>query len=441
MIVIGSKISSNTQKLFEISKSKCQNTIQIDTSKDLDFESLRGKSKIGVTAGASTPDWIIEEVINKMSTLDKKTDDLDFAKLYEESMIVLSNGDIVKGTVIGFNNNEVYVDLGFKSDGIIPASEFTDGNNIKEIVNIGDQVEAVIIRVNDADGNVLLSKKKIEANRSWDKVKDYFNNKTEIKAKATDVVKGGITAKWNNLKIFVPASQISNKFIKNLQEIIGSEMRLRIIEFNQKNRRLVGSQRVILEEENTKSQGSVWVEIEVGKKYQGVVKNITDFGAFVDIGGVDGLVHISDLSWKKIKHPSEILTVGDKVEVSVKDFNKEKSKISFYLKKAEDDPWDVEASKYSVGDMFEVKIVRLLPFGAFVEISEGIEGLVHISQISSTRVGKIADVLTVGQVVKAKITEINIQNKKISLSIKDVEESNPSDENKSDAIVEANAEE
>jgi 4-hydroxy-3-methylbut-2-enyl diphosphate reductase len=218
-------------------------------------------------------------------------------------------------------------------------------------------------------------------------------------------------------------------------------MRLRIIEFNQKNRRLVGSQRVILEEENTKSQGSVWVEIEVGKKYQGVVKNITDFGAFVDIGGVDGLVHISDLSWKKIKHPSEILTVGDKVEVSVKDFNKEKSKISFYLKKAEDDPWDVEASKYSVGDMFEVKIVRLLPFGAFVEISEGIEGLVHISQISSTRVGKIADVLTVGQVVKAKITEINIQNKKISLSIKDVEESNPSDENKSDAIVEANAEE
>jgi 4-hydroxy-3-methylbut-2-enyl diphosphate reductase len=425
MFIIGSNNSSNTQKLYEICKKHCHLTYKIETALELDLDIIKDKQKIGVTAGASTPDWIIEEVINKMSTLDKKTDDMDFGRFFEESLVSLSNGDVVTGTIIGFNNNEVFVDLGFKSDGIIPSSEFTDGNNLKDFIQVGQEVEVLVLRVNDADGNVLLSKKKAEAMKAWGKVNDFFVNKIEIKAKATDVVKGGITANWMGLRIFVPASQISNKFIKDLKSIIGTELRLRIIEFNEKNRRLVGSQRVILEEENVTSQSSVWDTIELNKKYEGTVKNITDFGAFVDVGGVDGLIHISDLSWKKLKHPSEVVNVGETVNVIVKDFDTNKKKISFILKKSEDDPWIVMANKLNVGDVFEVKVLRLVPFGVFVEIVPGIEGLVHISQISEKRIGKPSDVLTEDQKVKAKIIEVNIENKKISLSIKEVEPINP----------------
>lgn len=422
MLVIGGRNSSNTQKLYEICKRNCPETYKIETSGEVPPVNIEKIKKVGITAGASTPDWIIKEVIEKMSELNKQENELSFKDAFESSLVTLQTGQIVTGKIIGYNNAEVFIDLGFKSDGFIPVEEFTDDPDFKpeETLKIGSEVEVFVVRVNDGEGNVMLSKKKVDSIKSYDKLEEAFENKTPVKAKVIDIVSGGVIANANGVRIFIPASQMGDRYVKDLSGFLKQVINVRIIELNKQKRKIVGSQRVLLVEEKSKLNSEVWNNIEVGKQYDGVVKSFTDFGAFVDIGGVDGLVHISELSWSKVKHPSDVLKIGDVIKVTILEFDKEKKRISLGYRKNEDNPWTIAAAKFNVGDVVKGKVVRLVPFGAFVEISEGIDGLVHISQISNQRIGKPADVLEIGQIVDVKITELNIESKKISLSIKEL---------------------
>lgn len=440
MIIIGGKHSSNTQKLYELCKKNCPLTYKVETSGELPPVDIKKIKKIGISAGASTPDWVIEEVIKKMSDLNnqqkvemnEKESEMNFADAFEKSMVTLRDGDKVTGKVIGYNSDEIFVDLGYKSDGIIPLEEYTDEPDFKiaDEIKVGDKIEVYVKRVNDGEGNVLLSKKYLDSLKSWDEVIKAYEDKTPVRAIVVDVVNGGVIASAKGVRIFVPASQISDKFVKELNEFLKKPINVRIIEYNDKKRKLVGSARVILEEEKEKKSKVFWDEVEVGKGYNGVVKSLTDFGAFVDIGGVDGLIHISELSWSRIKHPSEVLKVGDNVQVSILDIKKEKGKISLGYRRTEDNPWFKASEKYKVGDVVNVKVLRFAPFGAFVELEEGIDGLVHISQISSKRLAKPEDVLTIGMTAEAKILEFDLENKKISLSIKEVKPIDPAGEDK-----------
>ena len=442
MFVIGSRKSSNTQKLFDICRKYCRETYNIETSGDLPPMDIKKIKKVGITAGASTPDWIIKEVLGKMEELNKQENEMSFKEAFESSLVTLQTGQIVKGRIIGFNNAEVFIDMGFKSDGIIPMEEFSDDPDFKPetSLKIGEEVEVFVVRVNDGEGNVILSKKKVDAIKSWDKIEEAHEKKTPVKAKVVDVVNGGVIASAGGVRIFVPASQISDRFVKDLNEFLKQPINLRITEYNKQKRKIVGSARVILEEEKSRVVSQVWDNIETGKRYDGVVKSLTDFGAFVDIGGVDGLIHISELSWTKVKHPSEVLKVGDKVSVTILEAIKEKNRISLGYRKVEDNPWYNATEKYKVGEVVKGKVVRLVPFGAFVELEEGVDGLVHISQISSVRICKPGDVLEIGQTVEAKITELNVEAKKVGLSIKEVAPIDPVNTKQEEKTEEAAAE-
>lgn len=450
MLIIGDKNSSNTQKLYDISKKHCAMTFKIETSGDLPPVDVRKTKKIGISAGASTPDWVIEEVIKKMSELnnqeiaknEENQGDINFADAFEDSFVRIQTGDIIKGKVIGFNSNEVFVDLGYKADGIISLEEYTDipDFQIEKEVKVGDEIEVFVQKINDGEGNVKLSKKQVEVNKAWDKMEKAYEDKTTLKAIVIEVVKGGVIASYNGVRIFVPGSQLSDRYVKDLKDYLKSTIELRLIDFNERRRKLVGSSRVIIEEKNKEASKEVWENIEEGKIYSGTVKSLTNFGAFVDIGGVDGLIHVSELSWSRIKHPSEVLKEGDSVEVNVLQFDKDKKKVSLGYRKQEDNPWVKVEQKYKEGVIATVKVLRIAPFGAFVEIIEGIDGLVHISQISNKHIAKVEDVLEVGMEVDAKIIEMDIENKKINLSIKEVNPIDPPDsdieenEKKSDEI-------
>jgi len=442
VLVIGGENSSNTNKLFEICKANCKSTYKIQTASDIPPVDIKKIKKIGITAGASTPDWVIKEVIHKMSELDKQDLEMSFAEAFESSLVTLTTGQITKGKIIGYNINEVYVDLGFKSDGIIPIQEFSDDANFNpESLKIGDEIEVFVVRVNDSEGTVMLSKKKVDAVKGWDVLESAYETKKPIAVKINEMVNGGVIGYAHGVKIFIPASQISDRFIKDLSEFVKQVLQVQIIEINKQKRKVVGSSRILIEKNKESSSSEVWNTIEIGKTYKGLVKSLMDFGAFVDIGGVDGLVHLSELSWSKIKHPSEIVNIGDEITVSVLEFDKEKKRISLGYKKQEDNPWNKAIEKYEVGNVITGKVVRLVPFGAFVEIEQGIDGLVHISQISSFRLGKPGDVLKVGQQVEAKITELNSETKKISLSIKEVNPIDPVGAKKEETVASSDVEE
>lgn len=427
MVVVGSRHSSNTSKLYEICSKYCPKTYIIEKFGDLPPIDIKSVNTLGITAGASTPDWIIKEVIEKMEELNKQEMELSFKEAFESSLVTLQSGEIVKGRIIGYNNAEIFVDLGYKSDGIISVSEYSDDPDFKPEINlkIGDEIEVFIIRVNDGEGNVQLSKKKVDAMKSIGLIEQAFENGTPVDVKVTEVTTGGLLATAGGVRVFIPASQAGERYVKDLSEYLKKTITVKIIEYNKQKRKIVGSQRVLLSAKRESIETEFWGSIEVGKAYDGVVKSLTDFGAFVDIGGVDGLVHISELSWNKIKHPSEVLKVGDKVQVTVLEFDKEKKRISLGYKKNEDNPWFSAAEKYKVGDVVKGKVVRLVPFGAFVELEKGVDGLVHISQISTVRIAKPSDVLEVGQEVEAKIVEFKEDSKKIGLSIKEVNPINP----------------
>lgn len=358
-----------------------------------------------------------------MASMDENNQELDFGSAlqdFEAQYKNIKSGDIVMGKIIGTNGNDVFVDIGYKSDGLIPIEEFTDVNeNPSE--TIGKEIEVMILRVNDVEGTVSLSRKKVETMRAWEQIEGIVEQKVEISAVVTQTVKSGVLASWKGIRIFIPASQLELSFVKDLEMYKGKTLRIKIIEFTPKAKKIVGSQKIVLQEEKEKHSAAIWKDIALDRRYLGEVKNLTNFGAFVDIGGIEGLVHISDLSWGKIRHASEVLEIGQRVEVTVKDFNIEKGKISLNYRRADEDPWKLHGKDLIEDQVYEVKVIRMMPFGAFVELFSGIEGLVHVSQISDHRIVKPSDVLQEGQIVQAKLTAVDHDTKKISMSIKEVE--------------------
>lgn len=416
MIILGDKKSSNTHKLYEISKKYCQNTYLCETIRDLELKFILKNDRIGITAGASTPPAIIKEAVRAMS--DNKT----FEEMLEESFVSLHTGDVVEGTVIQVTNTgEVSVNLGFKSDGIITRNEFSDDPNVNPVneVKPGDKINVFVIRVNDGDGNVLLSKKKVDATKGYEEIEAAFNNKAPISGKVIEVVKGGLIALINGTRVFVPSSQISNKYVENLNSFIGNEYDFNIIEFDRMKRRIVAGRKSLAQNEIDAKRKEVFGKINVGERIDGEVSRIVDFGAFVDLGGVDGLIHISEMSWGRVKKVTDVLKEGDKVTVTVLEVDAVKGKISLSLKDLNSNPWKDAEENYAVGNVVTGTVVRMVPFGAFVELAEGVDGLVHISQISYKHVVKPEDELSIGQSITAKVTELDLASKKISLSIKE----------------------
>ena len=419
MIVIGDPRSSNTRRLAELCQPLCRKVLRVETAEDLGPGTLRAAASIGITAGASTPAWIIKEVYDKMSEENMEIEE-SFAELLEKSIKTLNTGDKVTGVVVNITPTEIQVDLGTKHAGYIPVSELTDDPNAKveDLVKVGDEIETYVMRVNDQEGVVTLSKKRLDSMKSWEDIEQAKEDKTPVEGIVTEENKGGIVVSVKGVRVFVPASQSGLPRSAAMSELLKKPVRLRITEVNRARHRVVGSIRAVQYEERAAAAEKVWAEIEEGKRYTGVVKSLTSYGAFVDIGGVDGMVHISELSWSRIKHPSEVVSVGDTVEVYVISFDPEKKKISLGMKDHSEDPWAKFISTYGIGDVANVKVVKLMTFGAFAEIVPGVDGLIHISQIADHRIEKPGDVLSEGQMVYAKNIATATENKKVSLSIR-----------------------
>ncbi|MGM9663030.1 MAG: bifunctional 4-hydroxy-3-methylbut-2-enyl diphosphate reductase/30S ribosomal protein S1 [Oscillospiraceae bacterium] len=422
MVVVGDRKSANTRHLTEICAELCSRVLQIENADELPRGGWEDCRVAGLTAGASTPAGIIEEVVNKMTEEIKVADGIEesFAEMLDKSFKTIQSGDKVKGVVTEINATEVVVDLGCKQPGYIKVEELSSDPDAKpeDIVKVGDEIEVFVIRVSDVDGFAQLSKKKLDAARIWDDLEAAVENKTVMEGVVTEENKGGLVVNVKGIRVFVPASQSGLPRGAELSAMVKEKVSLRITEVNRARRRVVGSIRSVTDEARKAAQEAVWSTIEVGKHYTGTVKSMTSYGVFVDIGGVDGMVHISELSWSRIKTPAEIVSVGDTLEVYVISVDKEKRKISLGVKDRSSNPWDVFMSKYQVGDVAEVRIVKLMTFGAFAEVVPGVDGLIHISQVADHRVEKVGDVLSEGQIVKAKITAVDEENKKISLSIR-----------------------
>ena len=423
MIVIGDRKSSNTKRLYEISTSLCDYVLYIEDATGLTGNEIQGMEQpfIGITAGASTPAWIIKEVRNIMSEETRiETGSEDFAAMLEESFKTLNTGDKVTGTVLKITPNEVHVDLGVKHAAYIPTHELSDDPsfNAEESIHVGDDIEAVVVRVNDAEGTIVLSKKRVDQMKGWESIEDAKENKTIIEGKVNEENKGGVVANAFGIRVFIPASQTGIPKGQPLSQLVGQTARFRITEINRQRKRVVGSIRAVQQEERRAAAEKVWSEIEVGNEYTGTVKSLTSYGAFVDIGGVDGMIHISELSWGRIKHPSEVVNVGDTVNVYVIGLDRENKKISLGYKRPEDNPWNVFTANYEVGDTATVRILKFMPFGAFAQIIPGVDGLIHISQIANRRIEKPEDVLSKDEEVEAKIIDIDPEKQKVSLSIR-----------------------
>ena len=422
MVVVGDLKSSNTGRLAMICREHCDKVVLVDNASELDPNFFRGVSDVGITAGASTPAWIIKEVNKTMSEITnvEAVQEENFAELLEQSIKTLNTGDKVVGTVTSIGNTEVQVDLGTKHAGYIPYDEVSTDSSVKpeDILKVGDEIEVFVVRVNDQEGTVQLSKKKLDGLKVWDDMAGYVENKTTIDAVITEENKGGLVANVKGIRVFIPASQSGIAKGGDMAGMVGKPVQLRITEVNRARRRAIGSIRAVTAEQRKAAQEKIWSEIEVGKKYHGTVKSLTSYGAFVDIGGVDGMVHVSELSWNRIKTPADVVKVGDEIDVYVISFDPEKHKISLGYKTTEMNPWNQFMTKYSIGDVVDAKVVKLMTFGAFAEILPGVDGLIHISQIADRRIGKPEDVLSEGQDVKVKITDVDAENKRISLSIR-----------------------
>ena len=450
MIVIGDRHSSNTAKLFDICKRQCANTVLIETAKELDLNRVRSATEIGVTAGASTPTRIIKEVLDTMSEIKSGETNVEesFEELLEESLKNLNTNERVMGTVISIAPNEVQVDVGRKQTGFIPVSELSNdpSANPEDIVKVGDKLELLIMKTNDQEGTIMLSKRRVDAQKGWEELQDKVDSQEILTSKVTEAVKGGVIVLYNNVRIFIPASQATASRDEKLEDLVGQEVNFRLIEVSQRGRqrRAIGSIRSVLKEQRAAQREEFWKTCEIGKRYKGVVKSLTSYGAFVDLGGVFGMIHISELSWTHIKHPSEVVNIGDTVDVYIKDINEETKKISLGFKNAEDNPWEILKRDYPEGTVVKAKIVGLTTFGAFANIIPGIDGLIHISQIANKRIDKPADILSVGETVEAKITAIDFDKKRVSLSMRALlpeEEQAPAKEEAVEEVTEAPAEE
>ncbi len=431
MVVVGDPKSSNTGRLAMICREHCDKVFLVDNAAELKAEDFSGVTDVGITAGASTPAWIIKEVNKTMSEITnaEAVQEENFAELLEQSIKTLNTGDKVVGTVTGIGNTEVQVDLGTKHAGYIPYDEVSNDPSVKpeDILKVGDEIEVFVVRVNDQEGTVQLSKKKLDGLKVWDDMAAWVEDKTTVEGVITEENKGGLVANVKGIRVFIPASQSGIAKGGDMAGMVGKTVQMKITEVNRARRRVIGSIRAVSSEARKAAQEKIWSEIEVGKKYHGVVKSLTSYGAFVDIGGVDGMVHVSELSWNRIKTPADVVKVGDEIDVYVISFDPEKHKISLGYKTAEMNPWNQFMTNYAVGDVVDAKIVKLMTFGAFAEILPGVDGLIHISQIADRRIGKPEDVLSEGQDVKVKITDVDAENKRISLSIRALLEDNGED--------------
>lgn len=448
MVVIGGKHSANSVHLAEICRSECGNVQFISNVEELDMDKLSGAVSVGITAGASTPSWVIKEVSNKMSEEIKidataaEEKEMSFDEMLEESIKTIYNGDKVTGYVMAITGTEISVDIGTKYSGFIPTTEFTDdGINVEDAVKVGDTIEAVVVRVNDVEGTVMLSKKRLDAAKSWTAVEEAVENGNFLEGVVTEENKGGIVVSVKGVRVFVPASQSGLPKEADMSQLLKQKVRVKITEVNRGRKRVVGSIRAVAQKERRERAEAIWNEMEIGNRYHGTVKSMTSYGAFVDIGGIDGMVHVSEMSWSRIKNPAEMFNIGDEVDVYVINFDREKRKISLGYRDPAENPWTKFTSAYNVGDTAEVKIVKLMTFGAFAEVIPGVDGLIHISQIANRRIGKPEEVLSVGDVVEAKITAIDMENHKISLSIRALAEPAaaqpelPEEDNGEDALV------
>ena len=413
MIVIGGRNSSNTQKLYEISKKECENTYYIQTLVDLDLTTFESVSRVGITAGASTPNKLIKEVHGRM-------DEMNFAELLEndESRGSIKTGEIVEGRVIDVKPDEIIVDISYKSDGVIPRNEYTNTPNadLTELVHVGDAITAKVVKTNDGEGSVLLSYKRVAAEKANEKLEAALESGEILTGKVVQVVSGGLNVMYDETRVFIPASLVSDTYEKNLDKYLDQDVEFILTEYQPKKRRIIGNRKQIIVARKAEAAKELFDRIEVGMTVEGVVKNVTSFGAFIDLGGADGLLHISEMSWGRVGDPKSVLKVGDKVKAFIKNIDGEK--IALSLKFDDTNPWLNADEKYAPGTVVTGKVARMADFGAFIELEPGVDALLHVSQISYDHVNKPEDVYKVGDVVEAEVVECNAADKKISLSVK-----------------------
>ena len=463
MVVIGDENSSNTRKLLGICKKYCKHVQSIAKHSELSLEKIHSDDIIGIVSGASAPDCIIMEVITRMSELEKtmaenpvenseveteatatveepaaaapteekaaetteqnENTDPNFAEAFEKTLVRIRNGQILTGSVVQIVDGEVCVNIGYKSDGFIPRSEFSADADVNpaDVVNVGDQIEVEVLKVNDGEGNVLLSRKNVESKKMWDNLVQDENIQDKVfEGVGKEVVKGGLIATIDGVRAFIPASQLSTKYIENIGEFVGQPIKLKVIEVDKARKRIVASHKAVMVAEAEEARKQKWAQLEVGAKVKGVVRRITDFGAFVDIGGIDGLVHVTDVAWGRVKNPADVLSIGQEIEVLIRDVDVEKQRVSLGYKQLQPKPWTMADQKYPVGSIVEGKVVRIVPFGAFVALEPTIDGLIHISQVGVKRIVKVEDELNVGDVVRCKVLDVNPEAKRISLSRREV---------------------
>ena len=430
MIVIGGKNSSNTQKLYEISKKQCKNTYYIQKLVDLDLTVIESAKRVGITAGASTPNHIIKEVHDSMSELSFE----ELLKQSEENEKKIRTGSVVEGKIIEVKPDEIIVDIQYKSDGIITRNEYSNTPNLDltTVAKVGETITAKVIKTNDGEGQVLLSYKRVAAEKSYEKLEEAFNNEEVLKAKVTQVLEGGLSVLVDECKVFIPASLVSDTYEKNLDKFLGQEIEFVITEFNPKKRRIIGNRKKLIVAAKAEASKKLFDSIKVGDVVEGTVKNVTPFGAFVDLGGADGLLHISEMSWGRIDDPKSVVKVGQTIKTYIKEIKGDK--IALSLKFDDTNPWINASEKYAVGNVVTGKIARMTAFGAFVELEQGVDALLHVSQISNEHVEKPEDVFKVGQEITAKVVDFKEEEKKISLSIKAL--NNDSEENTTDDVEE-----
>ena len=421
MIVIGGKNSSNTQKLYEICKRECENTHYIQTLGDFNPECVSSVSSVGITAGASTPNYIIEEVHTVMA-------EMSFEQMLEESLKTIRSGEVVTGKVIDVKEDEIVLNIGYKSDGIISRSEYTTDSNLdlRTVVHVGDDMEAKVVKVNDGEGQVALSYRRLQAEKGNRRLEEAFENHEVLTAKVSQVLDGGLSVNVEETRVFIPASLVSDVYERDLSKYKDQEIEFVITEFNPRRRRIIGDRRQLLVAKKAEMQKELFERIHVGDTVEGVVKNVTDFGAFIDLGGADGLLHISEMSWGRIESPKKVFKTGEKVKVLIKDINGDK--IALSLKFPETNPWVNAAEKYASGNVVKGRVARMTDFGAFVELEPGVDALLHVSQISRNHVDKPSDVLSIGQEIEAQVVDFNEEDKKISLSMKVLENREPKEE-------------
>ena len=435
-VIVGGMSSSNTKKLVSVSKEICD-TVHIRNAQELPREKLKKNMTVGVSAGASTPDSVIKEVIQTMSEI--RNDEMSFEELLNQTFKTIRTGEEVQGTVTSVFTNEVHVDLGIKHTGILPSSEVVDSEaDLAANFHVGDEITVLVQKFNDPEGTVQVSKKRVDVRANWSKIQEAYENGVTLSGKVTSVIKGGILVSDENQTYFVPASLTGSPKGASLDPMLGQEVAFKIVETDPVKKRAVASIREVLREEKKAMEEKFWAEVAVDKVYTGKVKSITSYGAFVDLGGVDGMVHITELSWKKLKSPAEVVSVGDEITVFVKEINPETRKISLGHKTEDTNPWKILPEKFQAGDVATVKIVSLTTFGAFAELIPGIDGLIHISQIANRKIANPAEVLAVGDEVQVEVVDINYETRRVSLSMRSLLEAEEASEE--EAIVAENAE-